>query len=44
MDLYEIYSNVGFICGMILIILGTVGSVVLSGFAFSYMIKDDLEK
>ncbi|MDA2688849.1 hypothetical protein PDR89_27505 [Bacillus cereus group sp. Bc002] len=43
MDLYDIYSNVGFICGMILIILGTVGSVVLFGFGMFRMIKNDLE-
>ncbi|HFK1736247.1 hypothetical protein OCD85_27150 [Bacillus pacificus] len=43
MDLYEIYSNVGFICGMILIILGTVGSVVFFGFGMFRMVKNDLE-
>ena len=43
MDLYEIYSNVGFICGMILIILGTVGFVVLFGLGMCHMVKNDLE-
>jgi hypothetical protein len=41
-DLYEIYSNVGFVCGMILIILGTVGSVVLFGLGMCHMVKNDV--